>query len=182
MHHQSWHLQHLQLQPPAPAGNTRLVLPLALTLSALRWPPLLSARSRPPSFSPSHSHSLHSPPAPARRKAGQATPSTSGAESRAAEKMTESGQASQGWGADGQGDLYVWYASYGSNMWEDRFLCYIRGGKVRLWHASGLTQESFWPPEGCPTLNLARSSVTGGYCTMCSAAGSVCCGPVMFSK
>eukprot|EP00850_Spirogloea_muscicola_P003047 SM000012S25309 [mRNA] locus=s12:246651:250905:- [translate_table: standard] len=24
----------------------------------------------------------------------------------------------------------VWYASYGSNMWEERFLCYIRGGQV----------------------------------------------------
>lgn len=24
----------------------------------------------------------------------------------------------------------VWYASYGSNMWRDRFLCYIQGGKV----------------------------------------------------
>lgn len=24
----------------------------------------------------------------------------------------------------------VWYASYGSNMWKPRFLCYIEGGKV----------------------------------------------------
>lgn len=24
---------------------------------------------------------------------------------------------------------YVWYVSYGSNLWEKRFLCYIRGGK-----------------------------------------------------
>ncbi|XP_052179798.1 histone deacetylase 5 isoform X2 [Diospyros lotus] len=25
---------------------------------------------------------------------------------------------------------YVWYATYGSNMWESRFLCYIEGGQV----------------------------------------------------
>lgn len=24
---------------------------------------------------------------------------------------------------------YIWYASYGSNLWEERFLCYIRGGQ-----------------------------------------------------
>jgi histone deacetylase 4/5 len=27
---------------------------------------------------------------------------------------------------------YVWYASFGSNMWKPRFLCYIQGGKVKL--------------------------------------------------
>lgn len=30
----------------------------------------------------------------------------------------------------------VWYASFGSNMWQQRFLCYIQGGQVfslRLW-------------------------------------------------
>lgn len=25
---------------------------------------------------------------------------------------------------------YVWYASYGSNMWNDRFMCYLQGGQV----------------------------------------------------
>eukprot|EP00850_Spirogloea_muscicola_P020920 SM000230S07356 [mRNA] locus=s230:211151:215601:- [translate_table: standard] len=34
----------------------------------------------------------------------------------------------------------VWYASYGSNMWEERFLCYIRGGQV-----AGMAQ----PCVGC---------------------------------
>jgi histone deacetylase 6 len=28
--------------------------------------------------------------------------------------------------------VYVWYASFGSNMWTPRFLCYIEGGKVML--------------------------------------------------
>lgn len=27
---------------------------------------------------------------------------------------------------------YVWYAGYGSNLFRERFLCYIRGGKFRL--------------------------------------------------
>ncbi|XP_077222895.1 histone deacetylase 5 [Tasmannia lanceolata] len=26
--------------------------------------------------------------------------------------------------------VYVWYGSYGSNMWKERFLCYIEGGQV----------------------------------------------------
>nr|CAD1832351.1 unnamed protein product [Ananas comosus var. bracteatus] len=26
-------------------------------------------------------------------------------------------------------ETYIWYASYGSNMWRPRFLCYIEGGK-----------------------------------------------------
>lgn len=26
--------------------------------------------------------------------------------------------------------IEIWYASYGSNMWKERFLCYIEGGKV----------------------------------------------------
>eukprot|EP00897_Mesotaenium_endlicherianum_P009829 jgi/Mesen1/8875/ME000530S08285 len=32
--------------------------------------------------------------------------------------------------ASSSSSSYVWYASYGSNMWHDRFMCYIRGGKV----------------------------------------------------
>ncbi|ARK29857.1 hypothetical protein [Halalkalibacter krulwichiae] len=31
--------------------------------------------------------------------------------------------------ADSKQTQYVWYASYGSNLSKDRFLCYIRGGK-----------------------------------------------------
>lgn len=27
---------------------------------------------------------------------------------------------------------HVWYASFGSNMWKPRFLCYIQGGKVKF--------------------------------------------------
>jgi hypothetical protein len=35
---------------------------------------------------------------------------------------------------------YVWYASYGSNMCKERFMCYIRGGSVE-----GMVR----PCEGC---------------------------------
>ncbi|MED6119857.1 Histone deacetylase 5 [Stylosanthes scabra] len=27
-------------------------------------------------------------------------------------------------------NIYIWYASYGSNMWNSRFLCYVAGGQV----------------------------------------------------
>lgn len=26
----------------------------------------------------------------------------------------------------------IWYASFGSNMWKSRFLCYIEGGQVKF--------------------------------------------------
>ena len=32
--------------------------------------------------------------------------------------------------ADIEAVAYVWYACYGSNMWKDRFLCYLQGGQV----------------------------------------------------
>ncbi|CAN8264847.1 unnamed protein product [Cochlearia groenlandica] len=39
------------------------------------------------------------------------------------------GTASTSWRAD-FAKVDVWYASYGSNMWKPRFLCYIQGGQV----------------------------------------------------
>lgn len=40
--------------------------------------------------------------------------------------------------------IEVWYASFGSNMWKDRFLCYIQGGKVEgmNMHCSGSWDKS----------------------------------------
>lgn len=34
--------------------------------------------------------------------------------------------------------IFVWYGTYGSNMWTPRFLCYIRGGQVysSIWSSS----------------------------------------------
>src|SRR5438045_8602947 len=29
-----------------------------------------------------------------------------------------------------QKNVFVWYACYGSNLWEERFNCYLRGGRV----------------------------------------------------
>jgi len=37
--------------------------------------------------------------------------------------------ASTSWRAD-LAKVDVWYASFGSNMWKPRFLCYIQGGQV----------------------------------------------------
>jgi len=53
------------------------------------------------------------------------------------------------------GQSYVWYVGYGSNLCEERFLCYIRGGRFK-WggcNAAGCTDQSlpkgnksFWIP------------------------------------
>jgi len=46
------------------------------------------------------------------------------------------------------GQLYVWYVGYGSNLCEERFLCYIRGGRFK-WGGSntaGCTDQSL--PKG----------------------------------
>lgn len=39
-------------------------------------------------------------------------------------------------------ETYIWYASYGSNMWRPRFLCYIEGGKVYFF-----VSETFYYPR-----------------------------------
>lgn len=38
----------------------------------------------------------------------------------------------------------VWYASYGSNMWLPRFLCYVSGGKVNI-HIAFSKHDIFRP-------------------------------------
>lgn len=37
--------------------------------------------------------------------------------------------------------IEVWYASFGSNMWKPRFLCYIEGGKVSV---NFCTANNYW--------------------------------------
>lgn len=32
--------------------------------------------------------------------------------------------------SNGGNNMYIWYASYGSNMWKPRFMCYLEGGQV----------------------------------------------------
>lgn len=41
----------------------------------------------------------------------------------------EETDASSSWRSE-LSNVYVWYASYGSNMWKPRFDCYIAGGQV----------------------------------------------------
>ncbi|CAL0307183.1 unnamed protein product [Lupinus luteus] len=44
-------------------------------------------------------------------------------------------------------NTYIWYASYGSNMWKSRFLCYVAGGQVEGMqkHSSGAVDKA--PPK-----------------------------------
>ncbi|KAI5007834.1 hypothetical protein ZWY2020_008882 [Hordeum vulgare] len=44
--------------------------------------------------------------------------------------------------------VYVWYASFGSNMWKPRFLCYIEGGKVNGMRISCFGSHDTSPPRG----------------------------------
>lgn len=44
--------------------------------------------------------------------------------------------------------VYVWYASYGSNMWNPRFLCYIEGGQVEGMANRCYGSEDKTPPQG----------------------------------
>lgn len=43
--------------------------------------------------------------------------------------------------------IYVWYASYGSNMWNPRFLCYIEGGQVEGMAKRCCGSEDKTPPQ-----------------------------------
>ncbi len=51
------------------------------------------------------------------------------------------------WGA--KDDVYVWYASYGSNIDEDRFLCYVEGGRCTAngRYYDGCDDKSRWIEE-----------------------------------
>lgn len=44
--------------------------------------------------------------------------------------------------------IYVWYACYGSNMWNPRFLCYIEGGQVEGMATRCCGSEDKTPPQG----------------------------------
>eukprot|EP01018_Ginkgo_biloba_P014008 Gb_00466 [translate_table: standard] len=43
---------------------------------------------------------------------------------------------------------YIWYASYGSNMWKPRFLCYIEGGQVEGMATYSSGSEDKTPLQG----------------------------------
>lgn len=50
----------------------------------------------------------------------------------------------------------VWYASFGSNMWRPRFLCYIQGGKVKFKTQCSFMEHWFFFLEYAGILNILR--------------------------
>ncbi|MDR1611166.1 MAG: gamma-glutamylcyclotransferase, partial [Planctomycetota bacterium] len=66
------------------------------------------------------------------------------------------------------GEELLWYASYGSNMLRERFLCYIKGGKFRgRGEDKGGCRDTSLPLEDRPLLiprqlYFARNSSTWG--------------------
>eukprot|EP00899_Mesostigma_viride_P002664 jgi/Mesvir1/12399/Mv00570-RA.1 len=57
-------------------------------------------------------------------------------------------------GASEGESMYVWYAAYGSNMWRDRFLCYLQGGQV-----AGMTHANRGSQDPSPPIAVARAWV-----------------------
>ncbi|VVB17571.1 unnamed protein product [Arabis nemorensis] len=55
--------------------------------------------------------------------------------------------ASTSWRAD-LAKVDVWYASYGSNMWKPRFLCYIQGGQAEGMKKACVGSMDKSPPKG----------------------------------
>ncbi|XP_047064907.1 histone deacetylase 5-like [Lolium rigidum] len=69
--------------------------------------------------------------------------------------------------------VYVWYASFGSNMWTPRFLCYIEGGKVDGMSISCFGSHDTSPPRGTMWKNVPHRLFFGRSSTPCWGTGGV---------
>ncbi|CAM0906635.1 unnamed protein product [Alopecurus aequalis] len=69
--------------------------------------------------------------------------------------------------------VYVWYASFGSNMWKPRFLCYIEGGKVDGMSISCFGSHDTSPPSGTMWKTVPHRLFFGRSSTPCWGTGGV---------
>ncbi|EMS64604.1 hypothetical protein TRIUR3_22713 [Triticum urartu] len=69
--------------------------------------------------------------------------------------------------------VYVWYASFGSNMWKPRFLCYIEGGKVDGMSISCFGSHDTSPPRGTMWKTVPHRLFFGRSSTPCWGTGGV---------
>uniref|UniRef100_A0ACD5YZU4 Uncharacterized protein n=1 Tax=Avena sativa TaxID=4498 RepID=A0ACD5YZU4_AVESA len=67
----------------------------------------------------------------------------------------------------------VWYASFGSNMWKPRFLCYIEGGKVDGMSISCSGSQDTSPPQGTMWKTVPHRLFFGRSSTPCWGTGGV---------
>ncbi|KQK15369.1 histone deacetylase 5 isoform X1 [Brachypodium distachyon] len=69
--------------------------------------------------------------------------------------------------------VYVWYASFGSNMWKPRFMCYIQGGKVDGMSIACFGSHDTSPPRGAMWKTVPHRLFFGRSSTPCWGAGGV---------
>ncbi|XP_040381717.1 histone deacetylase 5 isoform X1 [Oryza brachyantha] len=69
--------------------------------------------------------------------------------------------------------VYVWYASFGSNMWTPRFLCYIQGGKAEGMNIPCFGSHDPSPPCGTMWKTVPHRLFFGRSSTPCWGIGGV---------
>ncbi|MCO5586940.1 hypothetical protein L7F22_040885 [Adiantum nelumboides] len=69
--------------------------------------------------------------------------------------------------------MYIWYASYGSNMWKDRFMCYIQGGQVESMKAKCLGARNKTPPVDTSWIQVQNEIFFGHSYTQTWGQGGV---------
>ncbi|EXB56060.1 hypothetical protein L484_001085 [Morus notabilis] len=67
----------------------------------------------------------------------------------------------------------VWYASFGSNMWQPRFLCYIQGGQVEGMQKACSGSEDKTPPKEMTGKSFPHRLFFGREFTQTWGAGAV---------
>uniref|UniRef100_A0A0A8YM31 Rpd3 n=1 Tax=Arundo donax TaxID=35708 RepID=A0A0A8YM31_ARUDO len=68
---------------------------------------------------------------------------------------------------------YVWYASFGSNMWKPRFLCYIQGGKAEGMSIPCCGSHDTSLPRGTMWKTVPHRLLFGRSFTPCWGTGGV---------
>ncbi|KAK3125612.1 hypothetical protein QOZ80_7BG0607340 [Eleusine coracana subsp. coracana] len=69
--------------------------------------------------------------------------------------------------------IYVWYASFGSNMWKPRFLCYIQGGKADGMNIPCCGSRDPSPPSETMWKAVPHRLLFGRASTPCWGTGGV---------
>ncbi|XP_062188769.1 histone deacetylase 5-like [Phragmites australis] len=68
---------------------------------------------------------------------------------------------------------YVWYSSFGSNMWKPRFMCYIQGGKVEGMSIPCCGSRDTSSPRGTMWKTVPHRLLFGRSSTPCWGTGGV---------
>lgn len=69
--------------------------------------------------------------------------------------------------------MCIWYASYGSNMWKDRFMCYLQGGQVETMKTKCLGSRNKAPPMDTSWMQVGNQMFFGHSYTRAWGHGGV---------